>query len=132
MDKTTLQEKMLALGMPSLHNVGASKSWRALIRFHDGEGFRRSCELENVEERKVEYLVRTVSTRVVALASKLVGNSRPNVASIVKRPTGQNSEYDAKVQNEPSASSQEFNRFIDTVVGGPCSTIKPLENLQAA
>ena len=117
MEKKTLQDKMWTLGMPSLHNVGASKSWRALIRFHRGDGLRRSCELEKVREKEVEDLMRKVSPRVVALAAKLVRISGPEVTSTINFPLRQ-FEYEAEVQNDPTESNQDFDRFIDSVVGG--------------
>jgi hypothetical protein len=132
MDKTSLQEKLWSLGMPSLHNVGASKSWRALIRLHDGEGFRRSCELESAEEKEVEDLLRKVDPRVVALAKKLVGNSRLVVAAAATSSTEHHSKCGAEVQNDTPASTHEFDRFIDSVVGGKPSVRNPLENSEVA
>lgn len=131
MDRKTLQDKMWSLGMPSLHNVGASKSWRALIRLHNGEGFGRSCELENAEEKEVENLLRNVSPRVVALATKLLGISRMEVASATISATDQHSKVDAKVKNEPTAPNQEFNRFIGAVIGDQGSTRETAEDVNA-
>ena len=132
MEKTTLQDKMWTLGMPSLHNVGASKTWRALIRLHGGEGFHRSCELENADEKEVEDLLRKVSPRVVALATKLVKNSNSDVASATINSADQNSKCDAIAQSNPSPSNQEFDRFIESVVCGKSSIRQPLENSETA
>lgn len=67
-----LQEKMTTLGMPSLHNVTFSRSWRALVRLHKGESFRRSCELEHVDERELEFLLRTVNPKVVNVVRRIL------------------------------------------------------------
>lgn len=132
MDKKTLQDKMWSIGMPSLHNVGTSRSWRALIRLHEGEGFRRSCELENAEESEVEDLLRKVNPRVVALASKLVGNTSKEVAFAITNPAYHHSKCDVQVQNDPSAHNQEFDRFIESVVGSKSFIHQPLENSETA
>ncbi|WP_166485667.1 TniQ family protein [Rhodoferax ferrireducens] len=132
MDKTYLQEKMSTLGMPSLHNVGASKSWRALMRLHGGEGFRSSCELEKVDEKDVEYLLRTVNPKVVALACNIVGSSWKDMAVVTTNFPPLRSTCDAQVRTVSPAPNQEFNRFIDTVVAGQGSALQQLETMAAA
>lgn len=132
MDKTYLQEKMWALGMPSLHNVGASKPWRALIRLHCGDSFRHSCELENADENEVENLLRTVSPKVVALARIIVGNARKGVAVATSNSLPLSTVCDVLVQPVTPAPSQQFDRFIDAVVGDQGATWRTVEKMKAA
>ena len=132
MDRTYLQEKMMTLGMPSLHNVGASKTWRALIRLHQGESFRRSCELEKVDEKELEELLRTVSPKVVALASKIVGNAWKGVPVATTNLPPLRSISDVHVQSVLPVPNQEFNRFIDTDVGDQGATWQTMEKMKAA
>ena len=89
MDKKYLQERMLAQGLPSLHNVSSSSNWRALVRLHQGESFRRACELEKIGEEELEVLLRTVNPKVVGLVLEILeygdGECRFDVSNSLKR-----------------------------------------------
>lgn len=132
MSRTYLQERMSALGMPSLHNVSASRGWRALIRLHNGEGFRRACELEKADEKELEDLLRTVNPKVVALASRNLTNARKGVAVGAANSSSLRSVGDMHLQSVSPAPNQEFNRFIDAVVGGQSTTLQALKTMSAA
>jgi hypothetical protein len=132
MDKTTLQDKMWTLGMPSLYNVGTSKSWRALVRLHGGEGFRRACELENADEKDVEDLLRKVNPRVVVLASKLIWSPQKVVATALGNSVEHHSKCEVLLQSDSPAEDREFGRFIESVVGSQRSKKQPEKNSEIA
>ena len=133
MDKTYLQEKMWTLGMPSLHNVGASKPWRALIRLHNGEGFRHSCKLEKTDEKELEELLRTVSPKVVALASKIVGNARRGVEVVSANLPPLRLVCDVHMQSvTPAPNLELIDSLTHTVVCDQGATLQALENMKAA
>ena len=112
MDRAHLQERMWTLGMPSLHNVEFSASWRALVRFHDGESFPRSCELEIVAMSEVEALQRKASPQSVALAKEIIIRAQKEMTITTKSTSPIVTEFDMPVKSAPPVASQGFNRFI--------------------
>jgi len=133
MDRTYLIEKMCALGMPSLHNVGAFKAWRALIRLHNGEGFRRSCEIENADEKELEDLLRVVNPKVVALASRILGNANKGAAVAAANMPALHSACEVvDAQKSLTLPNQQSNPLFDTVVADQETTWQAPENMMAA
>lgn len=135
-DRSYLAERMYALGMPSLHNVAFSGTWRALIRFHDGESLQRACELEKVAVNDVEALQRKSSPQAVRLASKIVKNEltagKVSAKQNLSPPSGcQPLPAGGKSQTSAQQTDQEFSRFIDTVADDPGSTRQPLREMEA-
>ena len=135
-DRSYLAERMWTLGLPSLHNVAFSATWRALIRFHDGESLQRACDRERVAVSDVEALQRKSSPQAVRLASKIIKNqltagrvsAKQNLSppsGCQPRPAGAKSQ-----QTSAQQTDQEFSRFIDTVAGDPGSTRQPLREME--
>ena len=77
-DRTYLQEKMTALGYPSLRFVDTDPKWRALVRFKNGTGLAQACKMDKVEISAVENLLRATNPSVVALVQKLLGDFDKN------------------------------------------------------
>lgn len=74
-ERTHLNTRMSELGLPSLHNIDKSATWRAFERFMDGESFAESCASEKIEHAELEGLLRSCSARV----EKAIKKIRPKV-----------------------------------------------------
>ncbi len=131
MDRAYLQERMWTLGMPSLHNVEFSASWRALVRLHDGESFVRSCELEKVAMSEVEALQRKTSPQSVALAKEILNRVQKDKTNANKSTSPTFTECDVPEKSAKPAPNQEFNRFIGAVIGDQGSTWETAEDVNA-
>lgn len=70
-DKKHLGEMMAAVGLPSLHDLEHSKTWRAFMRFGAGQGLSKSCAAEQIAVEDLEPLLLKCSARVLAALKKV-------------------------------------------------------------
>lgn len=129
-----LQEKMTTLGMPSLHNVRGSRGWRALVQLHNGESFRRACELEKVDEKELEVLLRTVNPRVVKVVRRILedGSKEKRLVS-PKSPTHQQLSGCAVAgTSAPKPIDRKSQLIADSIAFGKNTHWNPLKEMKTA
>lgn len=70
-DPKLLGQMLSDLGLPSLHGLDHSATWRAFMRFCDGQTLSDSCALEQAESVELEKLLRKCSARPYAAVKKI-------------------------------------------------------------
>lgn len=70
-----LRRMLSATGLPNLHTVAYSATWRAFLRFNDGQTLIESCALEKIETIKLENLLRKCNGRVLTAVKTILAKS---------------------------------------------------------
>lgn len=71
-DRSTLANKMVQIGLPTLRGVNTLPTWKAYLKFEAGMSLFEACNSENAEIGEVEALIRVSCARVASAAKTVI------------------------------------------------------------
>lgn len=120
MDRTYLGAKMAEIGLPSLHQAGGTRLWRAFLRLSEGSTLTAACAAEGVSIDDLGKLLSTCSARVARALEIVLDGHRAGkqTAHIISEQTETTvpTESDGEAMEDPAAEATE-NSSLSSVAG---------------